>query len=442
MRAEKSVNSISRRSKILIIIGFLFFVNPIPTVLDILPDAIGCLLLFFGLKQLAFFNESVERARRLLLYLLAASSVKLILTRSVMLSEFLSDKLLAATAFSVVEAIIYVLFFRAFFDGVSYLAARNNCELATQKSGGTAFLSYLAFFIRIIATVIPELPALFETQLYTEIDPDKLDLITDLISLKPLLMLMLSLIALGFGIAWFVSMYGFVSAFLNTAGESLDERYTEEYTSRPEKVLPDKIRLGSFVIYFSLIFTFDFAIDNKKILPFAAMFLVLFVASFMFKGVAEFRSTRKLSAVAFVLLLIAELFRAEFIIPGAVVIYEPKLWVAAVSALIGVISAAASLLCVKALYRDLELMANGLNVKMPSANTSWICFCIFAVLWTTGYINSYLYSFASTPRLIAAAAFVWFTVKLIGDIKDSAKERALYYPAESTRTKATASKEK
>lgn len=431
MRAEESVKSVSKKSKILIIIGFLFFVNPIPTVLDILPDAVGCILLYYGLKQIAFFNESVAKARGLLLYLFATASIKLLLTKSVMLSEILSDKLLAATGFSVIEAIIYILFFRSFFEGMTYLASRNNCNRANEKSSSAAFLSYLSFFIRIAATVIPELPALFETQLHTEVDPDKLDLIVDLINLKPLLIIMLSLISLGFGIAWLVSMSGFVKAFFDEAGEQFDARYCAEYSSRSEKVLPDKIRFGSFVIYFSLIFTLDFELDYKKVLPFAAMFAVLFIASFLFKGVAEFKNTRKTAIIAFVILAGAELFRAEFIIPGAVVIYEMNLLTAAVAALVGVVSAAASLICVRALHGDLAQMAEKLGVKMPSPQKSWVCYCAFAIFWTIGYINSYLAQFVSAPRLIATALFIWFTVKLIGDIKDSAAERALYYPSQS-----------
>lgn len=428
MRAKESVNGVSRKSRILIISGFLFFINPIPTVLDILPDAIGCILLFFGLQQLAFFNEAVEKARKLLIYLFTASSIKLIITRSVMLSYILSNKLLAATSFSIIEVIIYSLFFRDFFDGMSYLSSRNNCERATAKIGGTAFLTYLSFFIRIAATLIPELPALLETQLHTEMDPDRLDFIVDLIDLKPLLILMLSSISLGFGIAWFVSMRGFIKAFFAETGEQLNGRYNEEYLSHSEKVLPDKIGFGSFVLYFSLIFTLDFALDNKKILPFAAMFAVLFVASYLFKGVAEFKNTRITAVFAFICLLAAELFRVEFIIPGAVVVYEAELWVSATAALIGVVSIAASLICVRALHGDLALMAERLGIEMPSAQKSWVSYCVFAVLWTIDYINSYFHSFVSTPRFFAAAVFIWFTVKLIGDIKDSAKEQAMLYP--------------
>lgn len=431
MRAKEGVKSVSRKSKILIIVGFLFFVNPVPTVLDILPDAVGCILLYLGLRQIAFFNESVERSRKHLIYLFATAFIKLLLTKSVMLSEILSDKLLAATAFSIIEALIYILFFRSFFEGMSYLASRNNCERALLKSGGTAFLSYLSFFIRIAATVIPELPALFETQLHTEPDPDKLDFIADLIKLKPILILMLSLISLGFGIAWFVSMSGFVNAFFKEAGERFDERYGAEYLSRSEKVLPDKIRFGSFALCFSLIFTVDVALDNKKVLPFAAMFAVLFVASFLFRGVAEFKNTRKTAIIAFVVLSGAELFRAEFIVPDAVVIYEIKLWVAAVAALLGVISASASLICVRALHGDLAQTANRLGFEMPSAGKSWVSYCVFTVFWTIDYINSYFRPFVSALRLIAAAAFIWFTVLLISEIKDSARERALLYPSQN-----------
>ncbi len=427
MSAEKGAKSVGKRSSRLIIAGLFFFINPVFTVLDVLPDAVGCLLLFFGLKQLGYFNESAEKARRLLLYLFASSLIKLLLTETVFEAEFLSDKLLAAAAFSVVEGIAYVLFFKAFFEGINYIAMRNSCDSVLAKSGSTAFLSYLTFFIRIAATLIPELPALFETDVYTETDFERLDFINDLISLKPMLTLMLSLIALGFGVAWFVSVFKLVSDLYRQAGAELDSRYAREYTSRPEKYMPDRIRFGSFVIYFSLIFTLDFAVDNKKLLPFFGMFAVLFFASFMFKGVCEFANTRKFASIACIFTAGAELFRSLFIVPGAVVIYEPELWVAAVSAILAVLAAVFSLLCVRALLSELGLMATALNAQMPSGSKAWASYCAFTVFWVIGYCNSYLFGFVSSFRFIAAGCFICFILKLIGDIKDSAMKYSLLY---------------
>ena len=66
--------SVSQRSKMLIILGFLFFVNPVPAGLDIFPDVFGCVLLFFGLSQLSYFDSSIEEAKKILLYLFGMRS--------------------------------------------------------------------------------------------------------------------------------------------------------------------------------------------------------------------------------------------------------------------------------------------------------------------------------------------------------------------------------
>ena len=73
--------SLSKKSKLLIIFGFLFFVNPVPAGLDILPDVFGCVLLFFGLTQLSYFDESVEEAKKSLLYLFGVEAIHLLLMR-------------------------------------------------------------------------------------------------------------------------------------------------------------------------------------------------------------------------------------------------------------------------------------------------------------------------------------------------------------------------
>jgi hypothetical protein len=57
--------------------------------------------------------------------------------------------MLAVTAFSIVEGIVYVIFFKKLFSGISYYAMRNNCNKTLERCDGTAFLSYLAFFIRL-----------------------------------------------------------------------------------------------------------------------------------------------------------------------------------------------------------------------------------------------------------------------------------------------------
>ena len=69
MENAKNKKSVSKRSKYFLIFGFLFFVNPAPMGFDLLPDVFGCILLYFGLTQLSFFDGAIENARKNILYL-------------------------------------------------------------------------------------------------------------------------------------------------------------------------------------------------------------------------------------------------------------------------------------------------------------------------------------------------------------------------------------
>ena len=235
MKNAKNVKSVSKNSKFLLLIGFAFFINPVPLGLDIIPDVFGCALIYLGLTQLAYFDGQIEQARRSVLYLFIVEAVKLFMMRSVFLAEISSNRMLAVTIFSIIQGILYIMLFKTLFGGINYFAMRNDCNKTLAKCDGTAFLSYLAFFTRIAATLLPELLATVEIYLYaesdTDLDLDKLNTIEALLSAKPLLVILLSLIALVTGIAWFVSICKTVSLLHKEAGEMLDERYFAEYSS-------------------------------------------------------------------------------------------------------------------------------------------------------------------------------------------------------------------
>ncbi|MBO5767680.1 MAG: hypothetical protein J6R49_04045, partial [Clostridia bacterium] len=120
--------SISKRSRLLLLIGSAFFINPVPFGLDILPDVIGCLLIWWGLTQLSFFDGSVESARKYMLWLAAVEGLHLLMMRSVLLTDISSNRMLAVTVLAICEGILYILVFKNLFSGISYFAMRNDAN--------------------------------------------------------------------------------------------------------------------------------------------------------------------------------------------------------------------------------------------------------------------------------------------------------------------------
>lgn len=421
---EAKAKSVSKRSRLLIILGFLFFINPVPAGLDFIPDVFGCVLLYFGLTQLAYFNSSVEEARKSLLYLFGIEAIHLLLMRSVFLTNIGSNRMLAVTAFSIVEGIVYVIFFKKLFSGISYYAMRNNCNETLERCDGTAFLSYLAFFIRLGASMLPEFISILELRLNLEVDFETYDAIEAFVSAKPIAIMLLSLISAGVSIAWFISIRKTFTLLDKESRESIDSAYETEYTSHPEKTRPKQLRSATFLIYFAIVFSLDITFDGTRILPASAMFLLLFASSFAFRGLSSFNGTKRLAIPAFLLLLTTEIFRAVFTSDGAIVIYATELWTVITGSALALITAGASLLAMRSFIGDIKKLSCDLGTGEIFTGLMWFFYCVATVLWAMGFAIPYFFPMISSFRLIFSGLFIWQTVKIVGGIYE--KERYNY----------------
>ncbi len=424
---ERKNKSLSKQNKFLLILGFAFFINPVPLGLDLLPDALGCILIYFGLNQLAYFDGAIEKAQKNIFYLFVIESIRLLLMKSVFMTEISTNRMLALTVFSLIEGILYVVFFRQFFGGISYYSMRNNCNKALARSDGCAFMSYLAFFVRIGASLIPEFVAIIEVEKEFATDFETIDSITAIIDAKPVLVVLLSLIALVAGVAWFINICGFLKTFHKESGEEMDLRYNAEYSSRPEMVRPKRLKYWSYVIYSALFFSLDIAFDGIRIIPAAAMFLLLFVSAFFMKNIGTSAKPNWLCIIAAVLFAGSDIFRSVFVPYGAIAIYETELWIVAVSSVIAVVTAAVSMICVRIFLADVRRLAEELGSKDIYTVFPWVSYCIMTFLWVIGYSVPYFYSYISTLRLIFAVVFIWQTAKVFIIINDEESERASLY---------------
>ncbi len=432
MKNAKNKGSLAKRSKLLILFGFLFFINPMLRGFDVLPDVFGGILIYFGLTQLAYFDGPIDNARKCFLYLAIVEAVHLFTMASVFTAVNSSNRMLAITVLAIVDGILYVVIFRQLFSGLNYYSMRNNCNKAMQKCDGTAFLTYLAFFTRLAATLIPELLATIEIYLYAddnvEISLSDLDKIADLMTAKPLIEILFLFIAAVVGIAWYISFFGLITTFFSEAGEKLDLDYTVQYSSKPQKTRAARLRIAVYILYFALFFAIDFVMSGMRIVPASVMFLVLFIAAFAFKGISDFNGTKKFALVAFILLLVAEIYR-HFFLPteNSFAVYQIELKYTAIGAAISVITMTVCLLTVRAFLKDLRTLSIDLSGKSVPTGTAWICYCVSAVLWTAGYAVPYLYSYVATLRIFASCIFIWQTVKIITYIHETEQERVLLY---------------
>lgn len=395
-----------------------------PLGLDFLPDLFGCILIYFGLAQLAYFDGAVEKARRICLYMMIVEFIKLLLTKSIYLTEIGSNRMLGVTAFSMVEIVLYIVFFRQLFDGISYFSMRSNCNKTLAKCDGCAFLSNLSVVAKITASLLPELLALLEMRKNITTDFKSIELINDVMIAKPLLVVLLSVIAFVVCSAWYVSMVGFLGVLSSEAGDSLDRRYVSEYSSKPRLVRPQQLKRASIVTYVAIFFLIDIKVDGFPIAPIWATFLFLFIAAFFFDRLKSFSGMKPWSAASFILMLGASIFKSVYVPYGAIVIQETPLWVVAVNTVIAIAASAACLMTVRTLLCELSELSLSLGGEAVPITLPWVAFSTSTALWAVGYAVPYLYSYVAFWRLAAAALFIWQTASIITRINDEEAYRA------------------
>jgi len=419
--------SVARRSKLLLLMGFFFFINPVPLGFDFLPDVFGCILLYFGLTQIAYFDGEIEKARKYVLYLFALEAVHWLSMSAFVSTSIGSNRMLAVSVFAIGQAILYILIFKALFGGISYFSMRNNLNATLAKCDGCAFMSYLAFFVRIAATVIPELLYILELESVQAETFEEIENIADIMSAKPLIVLLCSFIALVTGIAWYVSVRGLTVSLFKEGSELMDSRYSVEYTSKPRLVRMKKLRYFSVTLYAALVFSTDIVFDSNHITPVWVMFLLLIAAYFFAKDLGGLKYTPITAAVPAVIFFIADAFKDKYVPNGAVYIHETDLWIVFVNLAIAVLGAISAILCIRFFLKELNGVSVYLTGKSINPKKAYIAYCVSLTLWTAGYVVPYYFGSVSTLRFIATAVFIWQTGKLIVQINDNYAERISLY---------------
>lgn len=200
-----------------ILVGFLFLINPVIHVLDLLPDCIGFFLIMKGLSQTALFVDHLSEARDKFGKLALIELVKVF---SILLWPMVSDSgmLLLTFVFSILELLYFIPATKELKEGFDFAGLwyqgeavyakkvhKGNTEKGRPVELGAHWLrsAWVFYGLRIACSIAPELTAL---QLYDYVGT------VNTISLrysdyKPFLYVLLGLIVVIVGVAWYVRTY-------------------------------------------------------------------------------------------------------------------------------------------------------------------------------------------------------------------------------------------
>ena len=412
----------ARRERAMLCLGLVFFCNPVLGLVDVLPDVIGALLVFFALTRYAYTGEKFENARRVSLWLVVAEAVKLTATVPVTSGGGSSD-VLAATAVSVtVEAVFFVLFFRAFFAACDEIAALRDLPRTFGRVSPASFITYIFLAVRFAANMIPQLYALAEVDLLHPEVGEKADRLQDLLATRPVITAALLAAALIVGAVAAVRLWKLGSALVSEAAPFAAGKYTEDYASNPEKQLFKRIRYSAVLFCAAQVFTLDLPFDNKRALPIAAAFVCFFICALLLKKAVPCGKAHIYSASAAVLAAAFELYRHFFAVPDPVALYETPLAVAAVCAAFAAAVSVAGILALKDLLGAYGVIAARLSVRLPHAAV-YTLWCLNAAVWAFQTALPYFSTWLTLPRVLLIAALCFFTFRAAGDIIYFSRER-------------------
>lgn len=266
---------------IAIFTGIVFLANPFFRMLDILPDAIGCLFIAFGCSKLSYIDHRIADAKKYALYLAAVSALKIPLAFYITTKQ--KGYLLPATfIYSILECMLMIGIFVSLIGGLQYLTSRENCNDSHFKNSENASVICFAFSIaRAVLSFLPEVLSL-GTQKdnfdYTFVPTPE----QNAALLKPYAELF-SFVLVFIGGIYFAYVCGrYLIGLANDRDfiAALRSRYEVYLSQNVSEVNFRRVRLVLWIFFISLLLLFNQILDYVNIIPNVLSYISMFALSF------------------------------------------------------------------------------------------------------------------------------------------------------------------
>lgn len=269
----------------LVLAGLCFFFNPAFSVIDVLPDFIGCLLIWLGLSRVSVVSPPMAEARRAFLKLALVDLVKLFALIVVFGSGSSSEQpvslLIIAFSAAVVGLYFFVLAIRALFEGVSALSVTYDCAALYRTHTGdrsrteeVARFATVFVFLREIICLLPEFTALS----LNAVDTLNTRPLYDHIGIMRLLACAAVLVL---GVIYLVRICRFFALLGRERGlsEGLGARYGAHMRAHPGVAVERRHLFAFLLLGVGAFLLADFQLDFRNVIPDAA------AAAFLLGGV-------------------------------------------------------------------------------------------------------------------------------------------------------------
>lgn len=300
---------------ILLAAGFLFLANPLYACVDILPDTIGWMLIWFAIRSCAERNDRFYRARKWALVNAVASLLRVFFMFAFPVGSTLPSNVMASTAAAVlIDVAGMIVFFRAFYKGFEELSRSASDQTLYLKTENDRFLSVFFAIARAVCAFLPELTAaasLFTGHYGPEDlnvdDPEGLYLfLQQLGGGREMFWTIFAVFALIAAVVWLIHVLPRLVRFASdpgVAGKVNENRSEEELTaSGRDRTGAGWLTGSKFLLGLSAVFCLDLQADGFRFLPFAlfpAMLVLVLITLDRFRSAQHQEKLFKRHAVWF-----------------------------------------------------------------------------------------------------------------------------------------------
>ncbi len=367
----------------MILVSGIFFCNPVIGFTDILPDAIGFLLLLCGLYRMADMDHHLTLAQSRFRILFGASLG--LLAGSYLLDHFMKgiegqmnpyESPTTRLLLSFVRFVLYVAVltpaFRQFYMGMDRLCERfGHTEPSAKKrqqktrSRRMASLTSVFFTANCLLDLLPELTILTSYEYDARADLvlfgwiKKLQFNFDWYDYVTLFRILGCLISLLFSLIFLVKFIGYCKALKGDKPwiASMAAHYEREVLTQTEMLSIRRFSFSFILLYVAILFTLNIKVDYLSVLP-GAGFAFLTLVGLLLLGDLIPRQKECYGAciglgVISVAQIIANRLYLEKYLPGDALFYEGAIWLYLLQCALEVLESVATVVLVYYLLRAL-----------------------------------------------------------------------------------------
>lgn len=278
-----------------LLLGFVFLLNPLFSFVDVLPDFIGCIILFSAFRPLLFLDARIQSARREVRLFALLSAARLVLS-PVFFSSSVYDggntAMLLSFVFAAVSAMLELSLVKNLTESFNYLSVRCDSKEALPHLDPAFSLLSIFVFVKNLCSALPDLLTLFSPDSTLEYNPGSERAAASFLFAKWTAYAALFVAVLIFAVVVFVRLSRYVKSVRAEEGYLARVLSAAKVAEEGGNRLKLRFDLSGALTTLTVLalFSCDYYFDYVSVLPSPMVFVLCFVILYRLR---EYRAPKK-----------------------------------------------------------------------------------------------------------------------------------------------------